>query len=459
MRFAGPFSRSGAWAIFMLGLGIALIASFLAFLSSELLISILCAVSVILCFSIFYLLFRSNRIIHAEANTLGSLMSQVAEGDFSIGTNSFASASLQSIQIPFRQMTQSIAELIALLSDQKSELAAILETMDDGVMVIDGSNNVSLANQAVQDLLEVKAPIGERFSTVFRDYEFQELVELARAEGDQRVAEVDLPILRKTISVTATPLRKDPVEGILVLITTHNLTAVKRLETTRREFVANVSHELRSPLASIKAMVETLEDGALDERKIAMDFLLRVRQEVDRMTTIVNDLLTLSQIESKVKELDKALVDIEEIANGVVTVLEPRIATAKVKVLVKNEAPEPIFQGDEAKLKQVIFNLLDNALKYTSDGDSINLVIEKTEDTDSRHVLKVNVTDNGEGISVEHLPHLFERFYKANRSRHDSGTGLGLAIAKHIVESHGGEVGVESKPGAGSNFWFTVPVD
>ena len=243
------------------------------------------------------------------------------------------------------------------------------------------------------------------------------------------------------------------------MITTHNLTAVKRLETTRREFVANVSHELRSPLASIKAMVETLEDGALDERKIAMDFLLRVRQEVDRMTTIVNDLLTLSQIESKVKELDKALVDIEEIANGVVTVLEPRIATAKVKVLVKNEAPEPIFQGDEAKLKQVIFNLLDNALKYTSDGDSINLVIEKTEDTDSRHVLKVNVTDNGEGISVEHLPHLFERFYKANRSRHDSGTGLGLAIAKHIVESHGGEVGVESKPGAGSNFWFTVPVD
>ena len=199
-------------------------------------------------------------------------------------------------------------------------------------------------------------------------------------------------------------------------------------------------------------MVETLEGGAVSNPATATDFLERINREIDRMDALVNDLLELSRIERGQSELHREPIDAAAIIAATRASLEHRIAETGVDVTI-NASGETIALGDAEKLRQVISNLLDNALKFTPRGGAVELRADNLE----RESVLVQVRDSGPGIAPEHLPHLFERFYKADRSRRDQGTGLGLAIAKHIVELHGGEVGVESTLGEGSTFWFTLP--
>ena len=397
---------------------------------------------------------RAGGAARAEAAGVGEAMASVADGDFNARPGLLSSEPLSALQAPFDAMAGSIAALFSQLSDQRSQLEAVLDTMADGVVVVDGDDRLSLANPAAQDLLAIGSVSGQRLSTAFRDYELQGLVTVCRQQHAQQRAELHLPSVRRTVSATATPLIPSPrAPEAAVLLTLHDLTILRQLETTRREFVANVSHELRSPLASVKAMVETLEGGAVNDEAVAADFLQRAHREVDRMSAIVDDLLELSRIESGQSELRREIVSLAAIAMGVRSTLEPRSSSSGIEVEVSADADWPVL-GDEGKLRQVVSNLVDNALKFTPQGGRIEISIGANETGDA---VRVEVRDNGDGISPEHLPHLFERFYKADRSRHGKGTGLGLAIVKHIVESHGGEIGVESELGAGSTVWFTLP--
>ena len=449
--------RGAAIALGMLTL-LSFLAGAMALAASEPLIALSCF---LVAAGLLFVLARERRTNTAavrETRAAVAVMRRIAAGDFNIRPEGFTSATLSGLQAPFAVMTEALAALFAQLADHREQLTAVLDTMADAVILVDSENRIALSNRAAQDLLAFEAPSGTPLSSVLRDYELRNLVTLCRESSERRHAELALSSPRRSLSATATPITTEPGETeqdepeTSVLLTLHDLTPIRQLETTRREFVANVSHELRNPLASVKAMVETLEGGAVSDSAAAADFLGRINREVDRMNAMVNDLLELSRIESGQSELHREPVDAAATIAGVRTDLEHRIADSGVEVTI-NASGGTVALGDAEKLRQAISNLLDNALKFTPRGGTVELYAGNTE----QDSVLVQVRDSGQGIAPEHLPHLFERFYKADRSRRDQGTGLGLAIAKHIVESHGGEIGVESTEGAGATFWFTLP--
>lgn len=248
---------------------------------------------------------------------------------------------------------------------------------------------------------------------------------------------------------TATPM--PALAGVLVVL--HDATELRRVEKTRREFVANVSHELRTPLASVKAAVDTLQEGALEDRQAATVFLQRISSEVDRMARLVSDLLELSRLESGQVMPHLTQTDITRLIDEIRESLF-MAAEAKEIAIEVDASPRPLLvEADSDMVRQVLFNLLDNAIKFTQAGGRVTITARKRESG-----VAVTIADTGIGIAPEHLPHIFERFYKVEKSRAGGGTGLGLAIAKHIVQAHGGEIRVESEEGKGSAFTFTLPV-
>jgi two-component system phosphate regulon sensor histidine kinase PhoR len=339
------------------------------------------------------------------------------------------------------------------LSTERNTLSAVLETMADGVVVVDRDGRVTLINHSAEDILGVKAGSsqGRRFIEVVRDHELQGLVSRALSSLQRQHGDIGLLTSRRFLSATATPLSGGDASG--VLLTLHDQTRAQQIETTRRELVSNVSHELRSPLASIKAMVETLEEGALEEGEVARDFVQRIHREVDRMSALTDDILQLFRLESGQAQMEMAPVDVRSLVQDVLTQFNPRASGKGVALNVDFPETLPDVKGDEQRILQVLVNLVDNALKFTEKGGRVTISAGVSGDR-----MVVSVSDTGVGIPREHLPHIFERFYKVERSRRDSGTGLGLAIVKHIVQAHGGEVGVESQEGAGSMFTFTLPI-
>jgi two-component system phosphate regulon sensor histidine kinase PhoR len=246
-------------------------------------------------------------------------------------------------------------------------------------------------------------------------------------------------------------LSADPPGGALLLF--QDLTPLRNLQTMRQEFVANVSHELRTPLAGIKAMVETLQDGALEDKKVAFDFLERVNAEVDKLTQMVNELMELSRIETGHVNLVLKSTDLNLLLHEAMIRFHPQAERQKLTVQTALDDKLPSVRVDSERIVQVINNLLHNAIKFTPAGGRITVAshFEKGR-------VVVAVSDTGIGIEKTDLPHIFERFYKADRSRASQGTGLGLAIAKHIILAHGGLIWADSQPGKGTTFSFSLPL-
>lgn len=382
-----------------------------------------------------------------ESQAFAQAMERAAAGDFSSRPESASAPPLTALEGPFNAMADALSSRIGELSEERAQLSTALDGMADGVMLVDRDYRLTLCNRAAAGFLEID---GAEERTL-RDYELRGLAARCRASGNTERAELSLGSPRRVVSATATPVG-EAADGS-ALLTLRDLTAQRQLETTRREFVANVSHELRSPLASVKAMVETLEGGASSDPATTADYLARVNREVDRMTAMVNDLLELSRIESGQAAPAREPVDAASVAASVRADLEHRIADAGVTVEVER-AGDATIHADAGQLRQVLLNLLDNALRFTPRGGKIAVVVDGASRPDA---VTARVQDDGPGVAPEHLPHLFERFYKADRSRRDQGTGLGLAIAKRVVEAHGGEIGVESAEGEGAAFWFTIP--
>lgn len=234
----------------------------------------------------------------------------------------------------------------------------------------------------------------------------------------------------------------------------HDVSELRRLEQIRKEFVANVSHELRTPLATIKAFAETLGSGAVEDIENRMDFIQEIEKNADRMTRLVDDLLTISALESGKMPPIFELIDPMRLASEVVVSMMPLTQKKQIILRLDPFRDIPQLRADKNQLKQVLSNLLDNAIKYTAEQGTIRVTACAQDGQ-----VTISVQDNGSGIPSEDLPRIFERFYRVDkaRSRELGGTGLGLAIVKHIVEIHGGSVGVISAPGEGSTFSFTLP--
>ncbi len=391
---------------------------------------------------------RTSRSVRAVADAAQKL----AQGDLDQRVDPLADDETRELANAFNQMAAALRTSINDLSGERAKLAAIFNTMADGVMVVGEDGRVQLTNQSAERLLGVNSNRieGHRFIEAVRDHELQQLLLGCLNEREPRFGEIELLRPRRFLSAIAMPLNSEQSSGALLNL--HDLTWMRQVETTRREFVSNVSHELRSPIASVKALVESLEGGAVEERETARDFLQRIHREVDRMSNLVSELLHLARLETGQESLDLRTVDLEPMIRELVNEFQPN-ALSRGIVLKSDVADDlPPVVGDQEKLRQALVNLMNNALKFTPEQGGIT-VLARPHDRSA----EVCIEDTGIGIAEEHLAHIFERFYKVDRARRDGGTGLGLAIVKHIIEAHGGEVLVKSREGSGSTFGFTIP--
>ena len=342
------------------------------------------------------------------------------------------------------------------LEFQRNQAQAILESMVEGVVALDREGRVLWLNGSAQRFfgMEPNRVVGKRLTDLVRQPELELLI------GDtlrsRRPAARELQIFsprEQVIRIQAAPCEGGPESAALVLVA-QDVTDIRRLEAMRREFVANVSHELKTPLTSIKGLVETLLDGALDDVANNRRFVTLIDEEAVRLSRLIDDLLELSQIESKASPLTLQPVDLRALIDGIGASLRPQLDERRVTLDVAIPPQVPAIRGDPGRLRQVFFNLLENAVKFNTEEGRVTV-----RATTEGSMVRIAVEDTGIGIPEQDLPRIFERFYRVDkaRSRELGGTGLGLAIVKHLVELHGGQVNVRSRPGQGSIFTVTLP--
>ncbi len=351
------------------------------------------------------------------------------------------------------QVRDGSAERVA----EEDEVAAILAGMVEGVIAVDRESRILIVNPALEAIFGIQrsAVLGHSALEAIRNRAFSEIVELVLREGRSVSRELEmLTPVERVFQVQAAPLTQQ-TETVGAVAVLHDVTALRRLEGLRREFVANVSHELKTPLTSIKGFVETLLDGAVDDPANNRRFLSIIAGHTTQLTQLIDDLLSLSQIESREVGLRRESVPLRPVVEEVVLTLQPQIDRRRLSVQLDLPAALPLLQADHDRLKQVLINLLDNAIKFNVDGGSITVRAAAGED-----VAVIHVIDTGLGIPPDDLPRIFERFYRVDkaRSRQMGGTGLGLSIVKHIAEAHGGSASVQSQLGLGSTFSVRWPI-
>ena len=349
----------------------------------------------------------------------------------------------------FNWMADELDSRLKELVDQRDTLEAVLTLMADGVIITTRDERVELINPAAARILGVsrESAVGQRFVTVARDHQVVEVWRQCKRDRREQSDVVDMVGDRPILQVLVTPLREG---GCLVLL--QDLTKIRRLETVRRDFITNISHELRTPLAALRALVETLQDGGLEDPPAAHRFLGLIEVEVDELAQMVEELLELSRIESGRVPLRMVPTTVEEIVGPAVERMRPQAERAGVRLVVDLPADLPPLLADGARAARVVTNLIHNAIKFTPKKGKVTV---KAAAGDGQVV--VSVVDTGIGIAADDLPRIFERFYKADHARSGGGTGLGLAIARHIVEAHGGRIWAESVEGRGSSFYFALP--
>lgn len=348
----------------------------------------------------------------------------------------------------FNEMSSRLKETVETISEDRTRLASILDNMADGVIMADAEGNISLANQAAESLFNIKEPENKPLIEAVRDFEIDDLLKLCLKTTKMQSVQYESGTYKHYLRAIAVP-----ITGSGVLLLFQDLTSLRNLQTTRRELIGNISHEFRTPLAGIKAMVETLHGGAIDDKKAAGDFLNRIDSEVDRLTQLVAELTELSRIETGKAELKLEPLNLNNLVDEVIAQLSPQAERQLLTVSKELAADLPSVSADSARLRHVIVNLIHNAIKFTDAGGRITVTTRGEGNS-----VTVAIADTGRGIASDDLPHVFERFYKGDKARAGEGTGMGLAIAKHIIEAHGGDIRVESEEGRGSTFSFSLPV-
>ncbi|MFN8661912.1 MAG: ATP-binding protein [Thermomicrobiales bacterium] len=377
----------------------------------------------------------------------------VAAGDFSARLVPAPTQELGDVGRAFNFMTATLSDTLEELELVRARLEATLVNLTDGVVITDETGHVVLMNDAARAMLAVRGSVlGESLMWVGRDHELSELVDQAVVEcGDAMERVIQHGRSGRTLQVAARCLEApDERIGVVVL---RDITELRKLEGVRRDFVANVSHELRTPLTSIRAMVETLEAGAIDDPEVSGEFLSRIISEVDRLADMVDELLDLARLESDNLKLALDWLDPGEIAREAEGRLAAQVARSGLSITTFTEPGLPLLRADRTRIGQVLLNLIHNAVKFTPAGGSIHLSVSEQDGW-----IVYQVEDTGVGVEPEDIERLFERFYKADRSRRSHGTGLGLAIAKHIVQAHGGSIEARRNRPRGMVFEFRLPV-
>ncbi|MGD0230026.1 MAG: ATP-binding protein [Syntrophorhabdales bacterium] len=370
---------------------------------------------------------------------------KLASGDFNTRVFLNRNDEFRALADTFNSMSRELETAFDELKRQKAELKSIIDSLREGLVVIGRRGNIIYCNESLKAILGRETALeGQLYWEALRQSQFVELMEKARSGMLNPVQEVEIE--GKIFLCSATHIDPDD-EVVLVL---HDITDMREVEKIKRDLVSSVSHELRTPLTSIKGFAETLEEEA-DER--TRHYVEIIKRNADRLINIVSDLLLLSQLEERGAGLEVEELDLGTLAENTIRIFDNQVREKNLTLRLERPADLPKVQADPFKIEQMLINLLDNAIKYTDSGEILLALSGGREVT-------IEVRDTGIGMPRDKLSHIFERFYviDKSRSRKTGGTGLGLSIVKHIVLLHGGEISVESTPGAGSRFCITLPL-
>jgi two-component system phosphate regulon sensor histidine kinase PhoR len=393
---------------------------------------------------------------------------QLAGGNLAVRINTAARDEVGLLAHTLNHMTEELRSKIEELSEDRSQLLAMLTSMVEGVMVLDSKGRILQVNPAWERMFGMTRAEarGRHSSDAFTHPKLNALVSAVLAARTGQEAEIVLTNGR-CLNVEASVAGGEKDNEACAVLVFHDITELRRLEHIRKDFVANVSHELRTPLTSIKGYVEALLDGGKDDPETSARFLDIILKQSDRLNLILEDLLQLSKIESGQVQFKQEPLHIGSVVDRTIAMIKPLADKKQHRLQAQVDADLPLINGDQERLVQVLANLLDNAIKYTPEGGQITVSARRipasarrTPD-EPRAGVELTVTDTGIGIPEKDRPRVFERFYRVDkaRSRELGGTGLGLAIVKHIVEGHGGHIRVEGNVPNGSRFVVRLPAE
>lgn len=385
------------------------------------------------------------RNVSGDIRNLRDVTRSLAQGDLSARPPLTAPGEIGELATAVHRLSEHLGSRISALKAEDALLAALIESLDEGVVALDARRQVVRINAAARAILGVTRLLP------FPTDVFPRIPQLQRALDDALKGNVTEPVEamigQSTVSLTARPLA---MGGVVIAL--FDLTRIRRLEAVRRDFVANVSHELRTPLTVISGFSETLADDDLSP-EMRKQFAETIHAHTGRMQRIVDDLLDLSRLESGRWEAALSDLDTADIAEEIAATFRDAASAKGLTLELRLDPAASLFRADRTAVRQVLSNLTDNAVRHTDRG-SVTIFSRSAPDG-----VWIGVTDTGPGISPEHLPRIFERFYRvdAARGRHTGGTGLGLAIVKHLVDAHGGRVSATSEPGQGTTIAAFFP--
>jgi two-component system phosphate regulon sensor histidine kinase PhoR len=365
---------------------------------------------------------------------------------------------IRTLQLLLEQTKSSLFKETQTGLADRAKLEAILGNMVEGVLAIDVKGNILFMNQSLKKTLLINLPTeGKRLIEVIRNIPIQNIAEKTLTSPGNTFVSEEVSLKHpedKIFKINCSQTIKDnKVQGCILVF--HDITELRQLEKIRQDFVANVSHELRTPLSSIKGYSETLLNGAVNDKGNTLKFIDIIHNESNRLAKLIDDLLDLTKIESGKMNIVRLPTNALTILKRTISIVENHAKSKSIalNLIIKEGLPD--MSADDVRISQVILNLLDNAIKYTPNNGTITISAAQKDS-----FIQIDIADTGIGIAEKDMPRLFERFYRVDkaRSREQGGTGLGLSIVKHIVQSHGGEIWVESRQGKGSTFSFTIPI-
>jgi two-component system phosphate regulon sensor histidine kinase PhoR len=385
------------------------------------------------------------RYVTTPLRKLSQATTRIARGNFNTSVTVRGKGELGDLAENFNLMTGQIRKLFKNVSGEKEKLSRIVDTINDGLLLVDESGKVIMANLRFEGIIRGKNLKGSDYRESVFQKEIVQLIDKTIKTNKNYKTEIQMSgkvFFCQTIYYTYS---KE------VILTIHDVTGLKDLENMKKDLVANVSHELRTPLTAIKGYLETLRDEVKGD---ALRYVTIAERHTERLNNLVRDLLILSKLEDETQPIIFGKVKIENPLHNAMTLLEKKAREKKIKLNAKIQESLILEKGDAIQLEQLFINLIDNSIKYTEKG-SVEINAHSTDDK-----VIITIQDTGIGIKPESIGRIFERFYVVDpsRSRNQGGTGLGLSIVKHIIANHGGHIDVESTPGTGSIFTLTFPV-
>ncbi|MDI3310521.1 MAG: ATP-binding protein [Thermoanaerobacterium sp.] len=401
--------------------------------------------------------YRLVKGIVQPINEITDVAKEITKGNYEHRIEIKSIDEIGQLSFAINTMSDKLQETIDELYDRNAKLEAILKSLVNGVIAFDENEKILLINDSARSMLDIKDnyAVGKHILDVVRNSKFHDVLEKIIKDKGYNIDNFEINTFNKHLKIYSSPIVHQVTHkklGFVVII--NDITEIRKLEKIRSDFVANVSHELRTPLTSIRGFIETLREGAIDNIERRDRFLEIIEFEAERLTRLINDILTLSEIENLKEGFTKEDIAIDEEINEIFYIMEKAADDKNIRLIKDLNCKDVVVKTSKDRLRQMIINLVDNGIKYTPEGGYV-----KVTTTNGENNVVIEVEDSGIGISKENIPRLFERFYRVDkgRSRKLGGTGLGLAIVKHIVESMKGTITVESEVGKGTKFTIVLP--